>query len=170
MNPPGVAVGEVVAAHALRGQVRVLAYQPPAPSLVEGRTIVLERSGVRRPFRIRSATPHGRGRVLLALEGVGDRTAAEALVGACVLVDPRDLPAPAADEFYYHELPGFRVDTVDGRTLGAIVNTFCTGTNDVWVVRGDVYEHLIPVIADVVRSIDRDARRVVVEPLPGLLD
>jgi ribosomal 30S subunit maturation factor RimM len=37
-------------------------------------------------------------------------------------------------------------------------------------VRDEAREHLIPVIADVVRAIDRPARRVVVEPMPGLLD
>ena len=54
--------------------------------------------------------------------------------------------------------------------LGTIASTFSTGTNDVWVVRGPDREHLIPVIADVVRTIDASARRVVIEPLPGLLD
>ena len=48
--------------------------------------------------------------------------------------------------------------------------TFSTGVNDVWVVEGGERERLIPVIADVVRAIDRPARRIVIEPIPGLLD
>jgi len=158
-----------VGPHALRGLVRVRAYQPPAPSLVSGRVIELERAGLRREARVLSAGAHGRGLVLVALEGVSDRSAAEALVGARVLVRVADLPEPAADEFYYHELVGFRVETAAGEPLGAIAETFTTGTNDVWVVRGE-REHLIPVIADVVCAIDRAERRVVIDPLPGLLD
>ena len=65
---------------------------------------------------------------------------------------------------------GFRVETVDGRALGEVAETFATGLNDVWVVRGTGREYLIPVIADVVRGIDRDARRILIDPLPGLLD
>src|SRR5437867_3186311 len=81
-----------------------------------------------------------------------------------------DLPPPAEDEFYYHEVVGFRVETTGGEPLGAVAETFTTGLNDVWVVRGSGREHLIPVIADVVRALDRATRRIVIEPLPGLLD
>jgi 16S rRNA processing protein RimM len=165
-----VAVGEIVAAHALRGFVRVRVYQPPAPSLRAGALVVLERDGHRRDARIVSAAPHGRGRVLAALDGVTSRDAAEALVGSVVLVDIRDLPPAAEDEFYYHEVADFRVETTAGERLGEIAETFATGLNDVWVVRGGSREYLIPVIADVVRAIDRAGRRIVIEPVPGLLD
>jgi len=165
-----VAVGEIVAAHALRGFVRVHVYQPPAPSLRAGALVGLARNGHRRDVRIVSAAPHGRGRVLAALDGVTSRDAAEALVGSVVLVDIRDLPPAAEDEFYYHEVADFRVETTAGERLGEIAETFATGLNDVWVVRGGSREYLIPVIADVVRAIDRAGRRIVIEPVPGLLD
>ena len=60
--------------------------------------------------------------------------------------------------------------TTDGRALGTITSTFSTGTNDVWVVQDGDRERLIPIIADVVREIDRPGRRVVIDALPGLLD
>src|SRR5438093_7077583 len=165
-----VAVGEIVGAHALRGWLRLRAYQPPAPSLVPGRRVLIAQAGACRELEVRSATPHGRGRVLLALAGVDDRRAAEALVGARVLVQAADLPPPAAGEFYYHEVVGFRVETTGGESLGTVAETIATGLNDVRVVRGNGREHLIPVVADVVRAIDRAARRIVIEPLPGLLE
>jgi 16S rRNA processing protein RimM len=168
--PSLVAVGEIVAAHALNGVLRFRPYQPPAPSLVAGATVYLEDRTGRRPARVVAAAPHGRGAMLLTLEGVADRNGAEALVRARVLV-PADALAPAAeDEFYWHEIVGFRVDTTDGRALGEIVEVFNTGLNDVWTVHDGAREYLIPVIADVVRTIDRDARRAVIEPMPGLLE
>jgi 16S rRNA processing protein RimM len=148
----------------------VRAYQPPAPSLAAGRTVLLACDGDIRTARVRSAGRHARGLVLVGLEGVEDRTTAEALVGARVLVSRADLPPPGEDEFYYHEVEGFAVVTTGGEPVGAIVSTFSTGTNDVWVVQGAGREHLIPVIADVVRVLDRRGRRVVIEPMPGLLD
>lgn len=164
-----MAVGEVVGAHALRGCVRVRAFQPPAPSLVPGCEVVLDGPGGARPARVTVATPHGRGLVLVGFDGIHDRNAAEALVGSRLLVPVAALPPPADGEFYYHEVEGFAVETAGGERLGTIAETFSTGLNDVWVVRG-AREHLIPVIQDVVRAIDRAGRRVVIEPLPGLLD
>jgi 16S rRNA processing protein RimM len=146
------------------------AYQPPAPSLAPGVEVVLEQGARRLPTRVLSASPHARSQVLLALEGTTDRTAAEALVGARVLVAATALPPLEANEFYYHEIEGYEVATTEGRVLGEVAETFSTGANDVWVVRGAGREHLIPAIADVVRTIDRSARRIVIEPMPGLLD
>lgn len=170
-DTPGIAVASVVGAHALRGWLRVRPHQPPAPSLVPGAVVQLARGDERREARVLSVQPHGRGLLLIALDGVADRGAAEALVGATILVPESALPAPGPDEFYWHEVEGFRVETTDGETIGRIAETFSTGPHDVWVVaRPNGGEHLIPVIADVVRTIDRDARRVVIDPMPGLLE
>jgi 16S rRNA processing protein RimM len=146
------------------------AYQPPAPSLAPGVGIVLEQRGRRVPTRVVSASPHARSQVLLTLEGPTDRNAAEALVGARVLVAATALPPLGENEFYYHEVEGLQVVTTDGRVLGEVVETFSTGANDVWVVRDGAREYLIPVIADVVRAIDRSGRRIVISPMRGLLD
>ncbi|HLY38169.1 MAG TPA: ribosome maturation factor RimM [Candidatus Binatia bacterium] len=165
-----IAVGEIVSAHALRGVVRVRPYQPPAPSLTAGRQVILEQDGKQRTATVVSVAPHGRTLLLVALRDIDDRDAAEALVGACLLVRAEDLPPPAADEFYYHEVEGFRVETTDGTPLGSIHETFSTGLNDVLVVRNADREYLIPVITDVIRAVDRDQRCIVIEPMPGLLE
>ena len=131
--------------------------------------MLLERDGTWLQATVADVAVHGRG-MLLALDGVRDRNAAARLTGMRVLVRAADLPPPAEDEFYHHELHGFAMVTVDGRTLGTIAETFTTGLNAVWIVRDGDREHLIPVIADVVREIDRVGRRVVIDPMPGLLD
>lgn len=161
----------MVGAHALRGWLRVRPYQPPAPSMTPGAVVWLDARDGRREARIVSVQPHGRGLLLVGLDGVTDRTAAEALAGATILVPESALPAPGPGEFYWHEVEGFDVETSDGTPLGRIAETFSTGPHDVWVVaRPAGGEHLIPVIADIVRTIDRDARRVVIDPMPGLLE
>src|SRR5947199_255918 len=153
-----VAVGEIVGAHALRGWLRLRAYQPPAPSLVPGRRVLIAQGGACRELEVRSAAPHGRGLVLLALAGVDDRGAAEALVGARVLVRTTDLPPPAEDEFYYHEVVGFRVETTGGESLGAVAETFPTGLNDVGVGRGGGRAPLLARVARVVAAVGRAPR------------
>ncbi len=165
-----VSVGQIVGAHALRGWVRLRPYQTLTASLVAGGRVFLERDGVRREARVTHAAPHGQGLVLLGLEGVTDRTTAEALRGTTVLVPGEDLPPLGADEYWHHEVLGFTVETVAGEPIGTITATMHNGLHDVWEVRADGHEHLIPVVAEVVRAIDKEARRVRIEPLPGLLD
>jgi 16S rRNA processing protein RimM len=165
-----VAVGEVVGAHALRGWLRVKAYHVPVPSLVPGRRVLLEREGAWREAVVTHAAAHGRGLLLLGLDDVSDRTAAEARRGATVLVRRADIPALDEGEYYHHEVVGFAVETLDGADVGIISGVMSNGLHDVWEVRAGDREHLIPVVADVVHAIDRAGRRVRIDPLPGLLD
>ena len=169
-DPDAVAVGEIVGAHALHGMLRVRPYQPDTPTLAEGRRIMLERNGSWSEVDVTHAGAHGRGVVLLGLDGVCDRTAAEALRGTRLLVRRADFPALDDDEYYHHDVLGFTVETLDGAVIGTIAGVMANGIHDVWEVRAGTREHLIPVVADVVRTIDRDARRVRIDPLPGLLD
>jgi 16S rRNA processing protein RimM len=163
-------VARVAGAHGIRGALRVRPHQGETGSLAAGRSVTLRRGGSDTMHTITRVAPHGRGQLLVELSGLHDRTGAEALAGSDVLVPVDVLPPLDAGEFYYHEMPGFRVETVDGQPVGEITDTMHTGTTDVWVVRSPAREHLIPVVRDVVVSIDRATRRVVITPIPGLLD
>lgn len=169
--PTHVPIGDVIGAHGVRGLVRVRLYNDASSLLASRPTIDLEGPDAPRvTYAIRGATPHGRGTWLVDLEAVGDRTEAERLRGRRVLIPADELPALDTDEFYHHELVGFTVETTTGERVGTLAGTMVTGLNDVWIVREGRREHLIPVIADVVATIDRPGRRVVIVPLDGLLD
>ncbi|HVN85324.1 MAG TPA: ribosome maturation factor RimM [Candidatus Binatia bacterium] len=162
-------IGTIVNTHGVAGELRVLPYNPDSSSMQPGQEITLcwpERS---QRVRVRSVRPHKRFR-LIQLEGCDSATRAETLVGAEVAVDADTLPPAGPNEVYHHDLIGARVCTDDGRELGVIEELLVTGSNDVCVVRGDSGEHLIPLIEDVVRTIDLVNRRLVITPLPGLLD
>lgn len=166
-----VPIGEVTGAHGIRGLLRIRPYNEASDLLASLEAVELEAAdGAVTTHALVRATPHGRRTWLVALADVADRTAADALVGRRVVVAPERLPALAADEFYHHELVGFAVETTAGEAVGTITGTLATGLNDVWIVRAGRREHLVPAIADVVRTIDRARRRVVIVPLAGLLD
>jgi 16S rRNA processing protein RimM len=151
--------------------VRVVAFnQPPSTWLTESRELYFEAPGRPPERRTIEAVRPGRGGLLIKVAGFDTRTTAESVVGMVVSLPEDQLPTPDEHEFYYYEIVGFRVLTTAGEEIGTIRETFPTGSNDVWVVRNGPREHLIPVIADVVRAIDRAAGTVTVEPLSGLLD
>jgi 16S rRNA processing protein RimM len=122
-----------------------------------------------RPFRLLSARPHGR----LMLLQFADATTIEAatpLVGFVLAIAEADLPAVRPGEFYAYQLEGLDVVTSGGERLGTVDHLIPTGSNEVLVVRDGAREHLIPVIADVVREVDLADRKIVIEPIEGLLD
>jgi len=137
---------------------------------MEAQQLYLETPGrAPEPCTVEAVQKHRRG-VLIKFAGIDGRTAAEACVGMVISLPEDRLPAPGENEFYYYEMVGFRVRTTEGEELGTIRETFPTGSNDVWVVADESREYLIPVIQDVVRTIDRPTRTVTIEPMKGLLD
>jgi 16S rRNA processing protein RimM len=168
--PPGewVVVGTVTGTHGVRGEVKVrpTGEQPGRLGELETATLVL-RGGRRLSARVTSYRPYeGKGVDLLAFEGYADRTAAEALVGAHLLVRPEESPRLEEGEYYEWQILGLRVVTTDGRDLGVVEEVLRTGANDVYVTS----ECLLPATAEVVKEIDLAGRRMVIEAVPGLLD
>lgn len=108
-----VVVGRVVKAHGIRGEVVLHPL-----SDVDGRFdvgVVVTIAGRRYP--VTASRPH-QGRVLLGLDGVTDRSAAEALRGREVLAAP--VPLDDHDTFFAHELVGMEVRHVAGHQLGVV--------------------------------------------------
>jgi 16S rRNA processing protein RimM len=68
------------------------------------------------------------------------------------------------------DLIGLRVETTDGRTVGLVRDVLETGANDVYAVDVEGREVLIPAVDHVVRLIDVENGRVVIEAMEGLLD
>jgi 16S rRNA processing protein RimM len=164
-----IALGQIVNVHATHGELRVHLFNPSSTVLTGGSDIVLQRGGEEQRRRIVAARPH-KNLMLVRLEGCESMTAAQALIGYEVCVREADLPPTGADEIYHYQLVGMTVVTTAGAEIGVVSDVLVTPGNDVCVVRADAGEHLIPLIADVVKHIDRERRRLVIDPLPGLLD
>ncbi len=163
-------IGVVTRAHGLRGAVIVRADDPASVTEQTVREIYLRQGASVSPYAVQQATPQGRGKVRLALDGVDSREKADALRDAIVLVAESDLPPPAANEFYAYRAIGCSVVTVEGRLLGAVTEVFATGANDVLVVQDGTGEILVPVTAEVIKRLDFAAGRITIAPVPGLLD
>ena len=163
-------VGRISGAHGLKGALRFRPDNPDSDTLEQVKRVFLERDGASREFRLTAMTPLNATTRRITLEGIADINAAESLKGAVVMVATEDVPAAKPGEFYYYEAIGCEVFLTDGSRLGAIEEIFSNGAHDVWVVRDAEREVLVPVIEDVVKTMDFAARRVTIEPIPGLLD
>jgi len=151
-----VEVGYVARAHGLRGEVRVHLHAPESTVLLEVDAVVV--GG--RELAIESARP-ANGAVLLALEGVDGRDAADALRGQTVEVDRAAIPL-AAGEYLLQDLPGCTVVDVSGAEIGVVANVI-PGAQPILVIHGGGHERMLPAVPEFVREVDVAGRRVVVE-------
>lgn len=157
-----VIVGQLVGVYGVRGWLRLKSFTDPIENIVDYAPWQVYFGGQWRDVDVREAKAHGKGLVIW-LDGVNDRDAAAAWVGCEVAVSRDALPRLGGDEYYWSDLVGLEVVTLDGAALGPVDSLLETGANDVLVVRGD-RERLIPFLLErVVRNVDLDARRIEVD-------
>jgi len=91
------------------------------------------------------------------------------LIGAELFIPQTELPELDEDTYYWFELIGIEVYTTRGDYLGRITSIFPTGSNDVYVVKDNKQEMLIPALESVVLDIDLDLKRMQVDLPEGLI-
>jgi len=165
-------VGRVVRPHGLRGRLRIQLFSREG-ELVPGAIVYLsqgEDAPAGGPRRVETVAPSKGAAVLITLAGLDTAEAAEALRDATVWMVRQDLPALETGAYYVADLIGSRVETTAGEVLGNLVDVLETGAADVYVVHGAAGEVLLPATREVVRDVDVAAGRIVVEPLPGMVE
>jgi 16S rRNA processing protein RimM len=165
-----IPLGKISATHGIKGQLRVVSYSGELETILSLKSVLLKGpAGEMETFGVTTVSAHGK-KVLLSLAGLHHINQVERLVGRELLVRREQMPELGEDEYYWYELEGLKVVTVDGEVLGEITSLIPTGSNDVYVVTSGKREYLIPAVEDIVISIDLAAGLMTVSPPEGLLD
>lgn len=131
-----VVLGKLTSPYGVKGWLKVYSHTSPMDGILEYPAWVLRQGDALTRHRLLQGRRQGKGLVVL-LEGIDSREAAEHAAGAEILLPKAELPALAGDEYYWHQLEGLEVVTREGLVLGRVKYLFETGANDVLVVQGD---------------------------------
>lgn len=162
--PATVIVGHVLGPHGALGELKVRPLSEDPDRFARLRRVVL--GG--REYEIVSARRQGE-RVLLRLGGVSTPEQATRLRGEALSVPVAEALPPPADGYYHYQLVGLEVATTGGERLGTLEEVLELPANDVYVVRGERGEVLVPATREVIRGVDLAAGRMTIEAVPGLL-
>lgn len=163
---PYLAVARVVAPHGIRGEVRCEVITDFPERLK--RTERLYRGDNHIPVELERARLD-RQSAILKLAGIQSRDEAQALRGQMLYVPEAEAVRLPGDSYFWHQILGLTVRTDAGEELGEVAEIMQTGSNDVYVVRKDGREILLPAIKDVVHDIDIATGVMTVHMMEGLL-
>ena len=165
-----IPVGKITGTHGIKGMLKVYSFSGNIESLQLADTVTLKsKEGKLKEFRLKSVIPHA-GKLMIGLKGLDEIDLVLPLVGSEICLLRSQLPIPEENEYYWFDLIGITVVTIDGEELGTIVDIFETKSSDIYVVRSAEREYLIPAIADVICSVDLEGGRMLITPLEGMLD
>ena len=160
-----IQVGHIQGVFGIKGWLKIFSHCRPKEQILEYLNWELHAPNGAQTYELQEGKPHGSG-IVAKLKYIDDRTQAETLKGAEIWVAKNELSDLAADEFYWFELEGLSVITIDGDVLGQVKKLMETGANDVLVVQdnNDQQEILIPYIREqVIKQVDLEQKIITVD-------
>ncbi len=150
-----------------RGELAVIPYRPNTQSLRPGIEVTLQKDNSGQNCVIDSVK-FIHERIVIKLIGIDDDKAAQFWQGGEVLIEEKDLVGLEDGEYYHYQLEGCDVFEENGKHLGKVRGIDYLSANDVLSVIGESGEILIPLIKQVVISVDVKNKRIVIKKLEGL--
>lgn len=186
-----ISLGHITGVSGLKGLVKVHSDTNPRENIVSYPSWWLEQAGQWRQVEVMEGRPQGKT-IVARLEGIATPEQASALIGANIAVDRNAMPVLGEGEFYWTDLVGMQVHTVEGVHIGTACRLFETGANDVLVVtderqacdeessdatddsdrrksgkgkgKGAVPEVLVPwLVPDVIKDVDMQNDRILID-------
>jgi 16S rRNA processing protein RimM len=163
-----VVMGRLAGVYGVKGWLKVHSYTEPRENLLGYKAFEIERNGQWQPLIIDEGRSHGRG-LIVHLRGIDDRDIAAEYVGANIAVPASAMPALPKGEYYWHQLEGLKVFTVDHKILlGRVDHLLETGANDVLVIHAcegslDQQERLVPYVKQYVLEVNLEAGEILVD-------
>lgn len=157
--------GKIVGTHGVRGMVRIQPWCDTGDFLCGFKKLYIK--GGEEALTINKIQPHGNV-VIAAIKGVDSIELAEKLRGSVLFIKRGDVSLPEG-QYFIDDIIGCEVfDVLSGEKLGVISDVSPTGANDVWHIKRDGNEYLIPKIDEVVKSVDITEKKVLISVMKGL--
>ncbi len=164
-----IVVGRLAAPYGVRGWVKLRSFTEPADAIFEYQFWQLQMlSDEWQPLKLVDYRSHGQGYVV-QLDGCIDRNQAQTYQGRLIGVDANQLSQLEAGNYYWRDLVGLSVWTLQNQWLGVVDHLLETGANDVLVLRPvegslDQKERLIPYLRDrVILHVNLAERKMIVD-------
>lgn len=164
-----IIVGKLGSSYGIRGWLRVFSFTEDPDSLFDYKPWYILRAGKWQEVEVESFKPHNQD-TIVKLKGIDDRDEANLLTNYEIYVNAQDLPDLDEGDFYWKDLIGCKVVTMNGYDLGQVTDLMETGSNDVLVVKANLKdafgakERLIPFVEEqFIKYVDLSAKQITVD-------
>lgn len=157
-----IVIGKVAGVFGVKGWLKVQSFTEPRENLLSYKVWHLRKANDVKTLQLQSGQLHGKG-TIVKLNGIDDRDQAALLSGWEVLLERSQLPPAGPGEYYWADLEGLQVETIQGVQLGKVDYLMETGANDVLVVKGE-RERLIPFLREqTIIAVDLSLGKIIVD-------
>ena len=161
-----ISIGKITSAVGLKGEVKVYNYSDSADIYRSTESIYVG-DELRKIQNVRTQ----KNMVILKLEGIDDRNAAEKARGSELFITEADLPELPEGQFYVRDLIGMTViDAENGNEIGEVRDVIQNTAQDIFDVKtSEGKQVLIPKVPEFIIDIDAETRTIKVKLIEGLI-
>jgi len=157
-----IKIGKVSGVFGVKGWIKVFSFTDDRENILGFSPWLLRKGEDSRLIKVIDGLLQGKA-VIARLDGINDRDQAAGLMGWDIFISPEQLPKAAEGEYYWSELIGLNVETIEGVSLGVVDSLLETGANDVVIVRGE-RERGIPFLqGQTIINIDLENGKMIVD-------
>ena len=161
-------IATIVGAHGIKGAVRARYVTDTPDYYLKEKVFFLEKEGILSALNIISIN-NSKNCWIILFDEIHSRNDAEVIKGCRLLLPDCKLRPLEANEFFLHKIIGCQVEDQKGRILGKITDFLETGANNVYEVSNGSSAFLVPDVPHVVLELNVESKRMIIDPLPGLI-
>ncbi|WP_334305492.1 ribosome maturation factor RimM [Romboutsia sedimentorum] len=162
-------IGQIVSTQGLKGEVRVYSYTDDIYRFDDLETFYLGKD-LENKWIVEKVRYKG-NMVIMKIKGINTVEEAEKLKNKFMYVSREEGRELEEGEFFISDMIGIDVYTVDGQHVGVLDDVLQYAANDVYVIKGaENKEYMIPAMLKFVPTIDMSERKMIIDPIAGMLD
>lgn len=164
-----IEIGQIVNTNGLKGVVKVNPFTDDISKFEDLKFVYIQLKNELKKVKIEQVR-YNKNQILLKLEGIDSIEEAEKYRNFYLKTEKESQEDLGEDTYYIVDLIGLDVYSDKNEYLGKIEDVFPTGSNDVYVVKDNLGKQiLIPAIADVVKKVDLENKKMKINLIPGLI-
>lgn len=164
-----VALGKVGKAHGIDGAFRVWPYADDLERFADLEQVTITRGA--KSVSAKVQTVHlAPGYAVIQTDVIHTPEEVQIWLGGDIEIESSERVTLPEGQFFHDQIIGLNVETVDGRNVGTIVQIIDSPANDIYVCHDGENEYMIPAVGVFVKSIDIKSGKMIIDPIPGLLD
>jgi 16S rRNA processing protein RimM len=162
-----IKVGKIVNTHGVKGCMKCVPLTDDMERFDELEYIYTEKDNVKRKIK---DVWYRKNMVYIMLEDIDDMNTAESFKDTFISIFEDQLRELPEDSYYLFDLEGMEVYSDEGEYLGKINIIYQTGANDVYEIINENKSFLIPAVKEVVKKVDIENKKMVINVIEGLLE
>lgn len=164
-------VGKIINTHGIKGEVKVQAITDrPQKRFEKDNKLFISKNGEFIPVTVVQSRPQKQFWLIKFAE-INDIDAAKNFQKSELFIAESDLQDPGNNRYYYKDIIGIEVDDQKRGKLGKVTDIMNLPHNDVWTIKmANGKEILIPIMKDVLLSVDLDKNIAMIDLPEGLIN